>query len=314
MRNSFGWSREIAKQRVSFALLALFAAIIFSTMVSRASSTSVTITTDLLPSGKFQTNYNGGLSASGGTLPYSYTSTGLPQGLFLNASSGVISGQPLQAGSFTVTVTAIDSMSSASTPKTITLTVAPPTVIVTTASLAGGTFLAPYSATSLNASGGAGPYGFAATGLPRGLSVTGGMISGTPTQAGTFTVTIIATDGTPSANGGPFKSVPQPLTMTVAPPTVTVAISSLRSGTKGTSYGAPLGGSGGAGPYSYTATGLPPGLSVTGGAISGTPTQSGNFAVSIIATDSTSSANGGPFKSATKSFLLVITAVRPASA
>ncbi|QUQ65182.1 M4 family metallopeptidase [Kutzneria sp. CA-103260] len=51
------------------------------------------------------------LSASGGTAPYSWTATGLPAGLSINASTGVISGTASTAGSSNVTVTATDSAS-----------------------------------------------------------------------------------------------------------------------------------------------------------------------------------------------------------
>ena len=51
------------------------------------------------------------LSASGGTAPYSWTATGLPAGLSINASTGVISGTATTAGTSSVTVTATDSAS-----------------------------------------------------------------------------------------------------------------------------------------------------------------------------------------------------------
>ncbi|MEV6604626.1 M4 family metallopeptidase [Kutzneria sp. NPDC051319] len=51
------------------------------------------------------------LSASGGTAPYSWTATGLPAGLSINASTGTISGTATTAGTSNVTVTATDSAS-----------------------------------------------------------------------------------------------------------------------------------------------------------------------------------------------------------
>ncbi|WP_223198471.1 Ig domain-containing protein [Solihabitans fulvus] len=51
------------------------------------------------------------LNASGGTSPYSWSASGLPTGLSINASSGLISGTPSATGSFSVTATVRDSSS-----------------------------------------------------------------------------------------------------------------------------------------------------------------------------------------------------------
>ncbi|MFL6130419.1 MAG: S8 family peptidase [Mycobacteriales bacterium] len=48
------------------------------------------------------------MSASGGTPPYTWSATGLPPGLSINSSSGLISGTPTTAGTYSVTVTARD--------------------------------------------------------------------------------------------------------------------------------------------------------------------------------------------------------------
>ncbi|WP_308167709.1 trypsin-like serine protease [Catellatospora tritici] len=54
-------------------------------------------------------------TASGGTAPYSWSATGLPAGLSINASTGQITGTPTTPGSSTVVVTATDSASKTGT-------------------------------------------------------------------------------------------------------------------------------------------------------------------------------------------------------
>lgn len=71
------------------------------------------------------------------------------------------------------------------------------TIAVAPTTIAGGVKNAPYS-TTFSASGGTGPYTFAVTTgtLPTGLTLNGGtgVLSGTPTTAGTYSFTIRATD------------------------------------------------------------------------------------------------------------------------
>lgn len=93
---------------------------------------------------------------------------------------------------------------------------------------------------------------------------------------------------------------------------LSVTTSALPGGTTGTAYSAPLAAIGGTAPYTFTASGLPPGLSMDNGAIAGTPTQAGTFAVAITATDSTPPVSGGPF-TATVSNLSLSVASPPVS-
>ncbi len=285
------------------------------TLALKVSPATVTVTTASLPNGTYDKAYTANLLASGGTAPYSYTATGLPSGLSLDTSTGHISGSPTKVGSFNVVITAIDSTPKSyggpfkSASKTISMTVAPPTVTVTTSSLPNAKYRTSYSYT-LGASGGKAPYTFTASGLPKGLLLNDktGVISGSPTQAGTFTVTVIATDNsTSSANGGPFKSAPKTLSLTVVLPTVTVTTGLLPTGGKGYGYGALLSASGGAAPYSFTASGLPNGLRVAdGNVIVGVPTKCGTSQVTITAIDHTPANDGGPFRSAPKILPLTI--------
>jgi Zn-dependent metalloprotease len=73
-----------------------------------------------------------------------------------------------------------------------------------------GTAITPFTIT---ASGGTSPYSFSATGLPAGISInaTTGQVSGTPTAAGTSTVTVNVTD-----SSNPVKSGSTQFTFTVS--------------------------------------------------------------------------------------------------
>ena len=68
---------------------------------------------------------------------------------------------------------------------------------------------------------------------------------------------------------------------------LTVTTTTLPAGTVGVPYGpVTLTASGGTPPYTWTATGLPAGLSLsTAGVLSGTPTASGSFATTITVKD-----------------------------
>jgi hypothetical protein len=90
----------------------------------------------------------------------------------------------------------------------VSFEVTAPVIAVTPTTLPGGTFGAAYSAgVSASGTGSIAPYGFAWSGsIPPGLVLSSsGSISGTPTAAGSFEVTITATDSTDASLGGPFS-------------------------------------------------------------------------------------------------------------
>lgn len=155
------------------------------------------IITQSLPAGIVGAAYNASLDAANGTRPYSWDviSGFLPTGLTLASATGQISGTPTAAGTFPVTVRAVDNstllqMARASFNITVSR------LGITTQSLPAGMVGAAYNA-SLIATNGTGPYSWSVTSgtLPAGLTLAStGQISGTPTAAGTFAVTIQAQD------------------------------------------------------------------------------------------------------------------------
>ena len=99
--------------------------------------TGLSITTTSLPNGSLNEAYGPTtLQAQGGTSPYTWSATGLPAGLGLNA--GVLGGAPSVGGSFNVTITVTDSSAPPVTvSKTYALSIALPPAPAFTMSVSG---------------------------------------------------------------------------------------------------------------------------------------------------------------------------------
>ncbi|MCL4784394.1 MAG: putative Ig domain-containing protein [Bryobacterales bacterium] len=142
-------------------------------------------------------------SVSGGTGPFVYSidSANPPAWLTLNMGTGTLSGTPTQAGSASVTVKVVDSGTpqQTATSAVISITISnPPLQVVTQSPLPGGTAGTAYTPTFTASGGDDGPYTRSlASGstLPAGLTLSDGVISGTPTQAGVFSFTVQVDDG-----------------------------------------------------------------------------------------------------------------------
>jgi serine protease len=137
---------------------------------------------------------------------------------------------------------------------------------------------------------------YSATGLPAGLSINSstGLISGTPTTATTSSVTVTATDGTGAAGSASFS-----WTVTSNGNTVTVTSPGNQSSTVGTAVSLQIHATDSASgqTLTYSATGLPAGLSINSstGLISGTPTTATTNSVTATATDTTGAAGSATF-------------------
>ena len=153
------------------------------------------------------------------------------------------------------------------------------------------------------AAGGTPDYRYSVTGgtVPKGLKLDhkSGIITGTPTTSGTFSFTVQATD---SAHSTPVSQV---LSVTVAPKVkVSITTTTLKTAKKGAFDSQTLKATGGTVPYSWSISGgtLPTGLNLAPtGTITGVPTVSGTFAITVRVSDSSN-----PQESATGLFILTV--------
>ncbi len=129
---------------------------------------------------------------TGGTSPFTYAYTGLPAGC--GSTSGTFMCAPTVAGTFTVNVTATDSLGKSAGGHAVVVTLNPiPTVAVSLSSSS----VTVNNAVTITAAvtGGTSPYTYAYTNLPAGCATANASsLSCTPTATGTFTVTVTVTD------------------------------------------------------------------------------------------------------------------------
>ncbi len=137
------------------------------------------------------------LTASG--TPTDYSVNPLPNGFSFDTTTLMISGVPLQAGQYLISITPSNSRGAGIT-YTLTLTIGE-TPVITSATAVAGTVGSPLSFT---VSGTHNPTRFTATGLPAGLTLneTTGVISGTPAATGRTEVSVVAQNQFGSSKAG----------------------------------------------------------------------------------------------------------------
>ena len=217
--------------------------------------------------------FNYKMSAS--NAPSSFGASGLPNGLLMNATTGVISGNPAESGNFTVQLSATNSSGTGTNGLDIRILPSAPVILGPSSinATVGSFFSSAVSATNL-------PIRYTATGLPSGLSInaTSGRLEGIPRVDGTFHVSLSAVNSGGTGRGN--------LTLTIHPilPVFTsIAAIGIRQGSSIQFQAKALNA-----PRSFSASSLPDGLSIHAktGLITGTATQAGNYTSVLKATNS----------------------------
>jgi hypothetical protein len=223
------------------------------------------ITSGNPPNGEITVAYSFNVTAANGTAPYSWAilSGSLPAGINMCNSTTLtctLSGTPTTAGTSSFQIQISDSGGHHAAANLSITIVTGPSVLTTT--LPNGQVGQRYM-TQLLAQNGIPPYSWSTTSgsLPPGLTLSAvGVISGTPTQAGTTSATYQVCDVNHVCGSATLS-----ITISGGPPALNITTTSCPSGIVGAPYvGCPLALTGGTPPYAWTiALGqLPAGLSL----------------------------------------------------
>ncbi|TCI96331.1 zinc-dependent metalloprotease family protein [Aeromicrobium sp. IC_218] len=158
--------------------------------------TPLTIPAQVPAKGTTGRSYSATLRATGAVAPYTWSATGLPDGLTLKGA--IITGVPARSGTYPVEVTVRSGLQTRTS--TVTLTVVDPAVTLRTPTPTAGKVGTAYRF-ALVAAGGSGSYAWTATGVPAGMTLSAdGVLSGTPVTAATSRIAVRVVSGTATLN------------------------------------------------------------------------------------------------------------------
>jgi hypothetical protein len=166
--------------------------------IHAAATPAPAITSATSASGTVESAFSYQITAT--NTPSSYAAVDLPAGLSVNTGTGLISGTPTTSATLTVALSATNGSGTGTASLTLTINPDPPaSPAITSANSANGTAGSAFSYQIVASNK---PASYAASGLPAGLSVNTatGLISGTPTTAGTSTVSVSATNSSGTGN------------------------------------------------------------------------------------------------------------------
>ena len=244
--------------------------------------------TSSLPAAGVGAAYSQTIATTGGSggNTFQVVGTPLPSWLSLDPNTGVLSGTPASGDVGTVNFAIqVQDSSGDMALQPYSLNVLPFSIVTTSvpnadAGLAYQQLIATFGGNGGNAY----TLTTGANSLPSGITLgaSSGMISGTTSQLGNLGFIVSVQD----AAGDTLTSQPYGYNITVNP-ALAIPSGALPGGTVGTAYAQSIPTTGGDGALRFSANGLPGGLSLNlyTGALTGTPTASGTFPITVTATD-----------------------------
>lgn|GEM_PF-3510084 len=236
-----------------------------------------TITSAASASGAVGTAFNHTFTATGNPAPIlSYSDENLPPGV--TRTGDTLSGTPTAPGNYSITATASNDVEPDAV-QTFTITVTGDAPVITSAPSTTGTVGAPLTFTFTATGNPAPTLSYSAENLPPGVTRTGDVLSGTPTTAGSYGLTVTA------ANGVESDAV-QNFTITISGDAPVITSAATLNVPFNTAFSHTFTATGNPTPtLSYSDVNLPPGVALSGDTLAGSSTTPGVYTVTATATN-----------------------------